>query len=223
MEPLSIAFKQESNQEQLGLLRLKSLWWQCAKGFPQTKGVDYSEIYSPVAKFNHILIILSMSAAEDIQWTLVHGSFIIYKMHSFNSSTLCGTSNKQRMINWNWTFHSLITSTPLHKPEVVKFVCKKSFGENVSSNVQELNKVTNLKIPNHMVLYVNLLGVLMVLWIWENSYCILVINIDQRVGRAFCENQVFSATQLCLMPRMEQQILLHLWIQPHMLVYSWST
>jgi hypothetical protein len=125
METLFIAFKQESNQEQIALLRLKSLWWQCPKGFTQTEWVDYSEIYSPVAKFNYILIILSMSLAEDIQWILVHWSFIIYKMHSFNSSTLCGSSDEQRMINWN-CFHSLITSKPLHKPEVVKFSARRA-------------------------------------------------------------------------------------------------
>jgi hypothetical protein len=51
-----------------------------AKGFSQVEGIDYNETFSPVAKMNYILLVLSLVASHkwevhhmDVKSTLLHG------------------------------------------------------------------------------------------------------------------------------------------------------
>jgi hypothetical protein len=56
--------------------------WLVSKGFSQVEGIDYNETFSPVAKMNSILLILSLVASHkwevhhmDVKSSFLHGDF----------------------------------------------------------------------------------------------------------------------------------------------------
>lgn len=107
----------------------------CAKGFTQRDGIDYSETFAPVVRYESIRTIIAISAAEDLEmcqfdiktaflYGLLKEEIFMEQPEAFNDGTsrVCKLIKglyglKQAPRCWNEKFHAFLSSYGLNRSE----------------------------------------------------------------------------------------------------------